>query len=385
MRIKVWEAAIRIFHWSLVLVVLGLFITSWQENQLLAHAWLGHGLLALVVFRLGWGFLGNEYARFGNFLKGPKVVATQVRLTLQGANPRFLGHNPAAGWMFVAMLGAMMFLVATGMVILGGVEEIGHWANLPTALAAPWVPWHRWAAYLLLAMAALHVTAAIKESRHQKENLPLAMIHGVKEQRENQPEPQAQVKPGWRALFLFGLLAGLAAVLVYWPLESRNHETRLAKAGVKSEAISLYSEECGSCHFEFPANLLPRRSWQAMMTEQGLADHFGEDASLDEESRQGIEQYLLQGAMEQSRSEAAFYLGREFASQSLPLRVTSSSWWKKRHEEVEPQHFQQKNVGSKLNCQACHRHAAFGSFEDADIRIPHPLEAGVGVGEPTKQ
>ena len=55
-------------------------------------------------------------------------------------------------------------------------------------------------------------------------------------------------------------------------------------------AHALTMEECSACHFAFPAPMLPSSSWTHMMNT--LESHFGEDASLDEESIAEITHYL---------------------------------------------------------------------------------------------
>ena len=54
------------------------FAGAWlsSDDAETLHHWLGYGALALVVFRLAWGFLGSQHARFANFVPGP---ATLVR------------------------------------------------------------------------------------------------------------------------------------------------------------------------------------------------------------------------------------------------------------------------------------------------------------------
>jgi hypothetical protein len=105
-------------------------------------------------------------------------------------------------------------------------------------------------------------------------------------------------------------------------------------------------EECGECHMAFPPALLPAESWRKIMT--GLADHFGEDASLDAALAAEIEAYLVANA------------GRGDATS---LRITEQRWF--RHEHDFPDRvWQRHEVRSKSNCEACHRDAAQGIFED---------------------
>ena len=67
--IKVWDLPLRIFHW---LLVTGFFVAYLTEDELLSvHVWAGYLVFGLLLFRLVWGFIGNDYARFSNFLCSP--------------------------------------------------------------------------------------------------------------------------------------------------------------------------------------------------------------------------------------------------------------------------------------------------------------------------
>ena len=60
--IRVWDAAVRVLHWSLVLSVAAAWLTRHSPGRW--HEWLGYGTLAIVAARIAWGFLGSGYARF---------------------------------------------------------------------------------------------------------------------------------------------------------------------------------------------------------------------------------------------------------------------------------------------------------------------------------
>ena len=65
-RIRVWDLPTRLTHWMLVLM----FVASWAtaEWRLLDwHKRSGYAMLALVLFRIYWGFAGSSTARFASF------------------------------------------------------------------------------------------------------------------------------------------------------------------------------------------------------------------------------------------------------------------------------------------------------------------------------
>ena len=68
--VPVWDIPTRIFHWSLVVLIPFLWWT-YQNDQMVWHKIAGFAVIALLIFRLYWGFFGAETARFSNFMRGP--------------------------------------------------------------------------------------------------------------------------------------------------------------------------------------------------------------------------------------------------------------------------------------------------------------------------
>jgi hypothetical protein len=102
-------------------------------------------------------------------------------------------------------------------------------------------------------------------------------------------------------------------------------------------------KECGECHMAFPAVMLPAASWRGIMA--GLADRFGDDASLDPKLAAEIEAYLTRNA------------GR---GNGQLLRITDQRWF--RHEHDFPASvWTGPDVKSKVNCEACHRSTGSGN------------------------
>ena len=125
---------------------------------------------------------------------------------------------------------------------------------------------------------------------------------------------------------------------------------------------ALTIQECGSCHLAFPPAMLPAASWQRMMGD--LANHFGDDASVDEATAVGITRYLVANAGDTGGSRHAGKLLRGVAPSEAPLRITELPKWVREHDEVPRREWASKEVGSKANCPACHVDADKGYFED---------------------
>jgi cytochrome b len=132
--VKVWDSAIRIFHWSLLACFIVAYLSGEEEGEL--HAWAGYVIAALLLFRLVWGFAGPEHARFTDFIYSPVKVLGYLRSLATGSPDHYLGHNPASGWMIVLLLLSLCFAVYSGLQAYAA-EGHGPLANveLPSLIA----------------------------------------------------------------------------------------------------------------------------------------------------------------------------------------------------------------------------------------------------------
>ncbi len=125
-----------------------------------------------------------------------------------------------------------------------------------------------------------------------------------------------------------------------------------------------YRNECGTCHVPYPPNLLPSGGfisgggWRSVL--RNLRNHYGDDATLDEPTRDKIERYLVDNA---AHSE------RRFRTLSDPPRLTTTLWFHRNHGRVKS-HFKAPDVGSASNCQSCHPHADQWNYARADVTLP---------------
>jgi NAD(P)-dependent dehydrogenase (short-subunit alcohol dehydrogenase family) len=137
--------------------------------------------------------------------------------------------------------------------------------------------------------------------------------------------------------------------------DDRDHRSRggLAAAPVNSD----YAEECGSCHLPYQLGFLPAASWRALMA--GLADHFGDNAELDDARRTAILDYLLA------------HSARESGDAVPPLRISETRYFRHKHDEIPPRLvFENPGVTSWSRCQSCHAGALSGDYDEHRVNIP---------------
>jgi cytochrome b len=157
------------------------------------HMMLGIVLGAMVSLRVIWGFLGTKYARFSSLQLNPLDLVRYARTALSKRGPQYTGHNPASSYAILIMLALAGVLVASGLLMTRGgegAEEV-----------------HASAAYLLLAVAAIHVLGVIWYSIRHRQNISWSMVTGYKV-----GEPQEAIRTG-RPVVAIGFAAAVLMLL----------------------------------------------------------------------------------------------------------------------------------------------------------------------------
>lgn len=197
-RIKVWDPAVRSFHWLLAVLFALAYLSEDAETL---HVYAGYAVLGLIGFRLVWGFIGTKHARFGDFIYGPAAVARYARSLLSGKPIHYLGHNPIGGWMIVLLLLSLFGTCWTGLKLYAVEEGKGPLAQTPAIVASAWADdeehghgngegeefWeeaHEVLTNLTLLLVFIHIAGVVVASRLHGENLARAMVTGYKEKQD---------------------------------------------------------------------------------------------------------------------------------------------------------------------------------------------------------
>jgi len=358
--VPVWDLGIRAFHWALVVAFAGAGVSQWvmPESYLGAHLVFGYTVGALLLFRLVWGFFGSEYGRLSHLRATPREAVRYVLDFLRHRAKPYLGHNPGGALMIVAMFAILAGIVVTGMLVQAGEEKQGPFAGFVSyEIGSLARDIHSLLVSVTLGLIGLHVLAVVLHRALARESLVSAMITG----RKSWHAPPPVLRPRKAALLPAAVtVAGIAVLCV---AIDRAGE-RIAPLGVPSMPVNrTYQSECGACHDPFHPSLLPRSSWQTLMT--GLDQHFGEDASLPAPEVAELSRYLTAYSAEAWDTEA----GRRIAAVSPadPLRITASPLWQRKHHWLPATAFTADNVKSKSHCSACHSDAETGRFADQAI------------------
>jgi Ni/Fe-hydrogenase 1 B-type cytochrome subunit len=197
----VWEAPVRVWHWTMALALVVLAVTGFlvssppasgpgdaTENFIFgyvrfAHFAAGYIFTALLVYRIAWAFMGNRYSR-EIFLVPIKVFTPAFWRDTVGVLKHYLfivrdedaehhvGHNPlAVAAMFAMYLLGSVFMIVTGFALYGEGLGMGSWAYRGfTSWVNPLFgqsqdvhTWHRMGMWYLIWFTMVHMYMATRE------------------------------------------------------------------------------------------------------------------------------------------------------------------------------------------------------------------------------
>lgn len=207
--VRVWDAPIRVFHWLVVALVAAAYAT-WRLDWMVWHGWVGDLLLALLLFRLLWGFFGSETARFSRFLTSPRMAFQHLRYALLREPDRQVGHNPAGGWMVLFLLALLLAETLTGIYVANDIADVGPLTGIvPASVANAIDASHAILWDVLLVAIVLHVLAIFGYAAVKGQNLLRPLITGTKVLPETVVAPRMG-SPALAAVLLAGSAAAAA-------------------------------------------------------------------------------------------------------------------------------------------------------------------------------
>ena len=204
--VRVWDLPTRLFHWSLLVLVVVSWFTGEEEGLAsFIHRLSGEAIVGLLVFRLIWGFAGGEYARFSHFFAPPAEIIAHIKELVRFKAAPTLGHNALGSLASLVLLLLVALVAITGLLSADG-DRTGP---LSVIFNVNLKDIHEPAFRVLQAMIVVHILGVAVTSFASRDNLPRAMITGAKKRPASDASKDA--KPAsMRAL----LAASAAAVIV---------------------------------------------------------------------------------------------------------------------------------------------------------------------------
>lgn len=210
-RVYVWQLPVRFYHWInalsvVVLVITGYLIGSPPALQSGSEAsfgyWFGtvrfvHFLAAFLfffnfVYRIYWGFAGNRYARWQNFIPYRKEQLDEVKEVLKvdifqrSVKPlESVGHNAMAGITYFVSFIAFLFQCITGFGMYAAMSK----ATLPMFFA--WIvpvmggdfavrQWHHAMMWFFVLFSMIHVYLVFYHDYVEARGVTSSMVGGWK-------------------------------------------------------------------------------------------------------------------------------------------------------------------------------------------------------------
>jgi cytochrome b len=210
--VRVWDLPTRLFHWTLILLV-GF---SWLSAKLLWMDWhlrSGFAVMTLLLFRLAWGLVGSDTARFRQFLHSPLAALRHLAHLARREPDHQVGHNAAGGWMVLGLLGLLAVQVGTGLFSNDDIMTEGPLAENVDKSTSDWLSHiHRVNFTLIEIAVAAHIVAILTYAVVKRHNLVRPMLTGRKRLPADMPPPR--MASSWLALLLVIVAAGAVAWLV---------------------------------------------------------------------------------------------------------------------------------------------------------------------------
>ena len=212
---KVWDLPVRLFHWAIVLLILAAWLTQ-EYDRMDLHVWVGYTILTLLVFRIVWGVVGSDTARFSRFLRSPVAALRHLAHIGRREPDREIGHNAAGGWMVLVMLALIGVQAGTGLFandLDDGGDTRGPLMHLVGKDESDWLSHiHAVNFNLIEAVIVLHVLAIVIYAVLKRQDLVRPMLTGTKTMPGDAVAPRL-VSPLWAVLVL-AVAAGVVTLVV---------------------------------------------------------------------------------------------------------------------------------------------------------------------------
>src|SRR5271165_5517007 len=210
--VQVWDVPIRVFHWAIVMLV-GFSWLSIELNWIDLHFLSGYTILTLLLFRIVWGIVGSDTARFSRLVLSPVAALRHLAHIGRREPDRQIGHNAAGGWLVLLILALLLVQVGTGLLSnTDGLDE-GPLAHLVGKRASDWLTIVHSANFTVLQIAVgLHVLAVLAYAVLKRQDLVRRMLTGRKRLPVSLGAPR--IANLWLALPVLALAVGIVVLLV---------------------------------------------------------------------------------------------------------------------------------------------------------------------------
>ena len=197
----VWDLPLRLFHWMLVICVFGA-IGSAKAEVLEVHQHFGMAVMGLICFRLIWGVVGSQTARFSQFVRPPSEALAVISQIFRGEADKRAGHSALGGYAVILLLLVCLVMSLSGSFSTDDVLFEGPFVMLAPTLAPLAERIHAVTENLIFAIILLHLAAMAVYYFRLKKNLIPAMVTG---NHKNLYGPNGRLSRGRTMIGVLGL------------------------------------------------------------------------------------------------------------------------------------------------------------------------------------
>jgi len=177
-RTYVWGIPTRLFHWMLVVSLIGAYIA--EDGFLTLHVALGYAAGLLIVMRLCWGLIGPKYSHFRDFPIRINSIVSFLK-GLGKSDKVYTGHNPLASLVMLGIMLMVVFVVFSGLLTLNqeGGQGLLRSFTLPAGIEFKEV--HEVCVQILIGLTILHLIGIISDLIiHKSASVLKSMFTGYK-------------------------------------------------------------------------------------------------------------------------------------------------------------------------------------------------------------
>lgn len=215
--VRVWDLPTRLFHWSLVVLVLGMVITANVGGQAMVwHFRMGYSILTLLLFRLVWGLIGGYWSQFRHFIYSPATIIRYIKGQSEPAH--HVGHNPLGSGSVFALLLLLLAQVSSGLFSDDDIAFAGPLTPLVSSATVQTLTFlHKEVIkVVLILLVFLHIGAIVYYRKKKSINLITPMITGDKVLAEAMPSAKDTATTRLTALLVLLVCAGVVRWIVGW-------------------------------------------------------------------------------------------------------------------------------------------------------------------------
>ena len=172
-QVKVWDLSLRVFHFILIILIIGSYISA-KLDMLNIHQYFGVSILGLIFFRILWGFIGSYYSKFESFNISIKRALTQFSKKSQNKSIR----TPLGSFSTLTFIIVLIGLSISGLFSSDDVLYDAPLAHLASNYVYLWTDIHNLLHFFLYFLVGTHILAILYYQIIKKRKIIQRMTDG---------------------------------------------------------------------------------------------------------------------------------------------------------------------------------------------------------------